>query len=85
MKLTRQERRDIRDEELQAHLDKIKEENEMASFYDMLDAEEERKEFRQYLEEIEMEDQEQRRLLVDDDYSYEYLNDRFSYHYDLLD
>ena len=44
-RLTRQERRDLLEEQHQENQDRIKEENDLASFYDMMDEREEREDF----------------------------------------
>lgn len=44
-RLTRQERRDLLEEQHQENQDRIKKENELASFYDMMDERAEREDF----------------------------------------
>ena len=44
-RLTRQERRDLLEEQHQENQDRIKEENDLASFYDMMDQRAEQEDF----------------------------------------
>lgn len=55
--LSRQEQRDLLDEQHQENLDWVKEQNELASFYDLLDEDLERDNYNSYMDSLDDDDQ----------------------------
>jgi hypothetical protein len=60
--LSRQEQRDLLEEEHQENLERVKEQNDLASFHDLLDEEMERDNYNSYMDSLD-----------DDDMGYYYL------------
>ena len=61
--LSRQEQRDLLEEEHQENLERVKEQNDLASFHDLLDEEMERDNYNSYMDSLD----------DDDDMGYYYL------------
>lgn len=62
--LSRQEQRDLLEEEHQENLERVKEQNDLASFHDLLDEEMERDNYNSYMDSLDA---------LDDDMGYYYL------------
>lgn len=68
--LSRQEQRDLLEEEHQENLERVKEQNDLASFHDLLDEEMERDNYNSYMDKLEVDPYS---CYDDDDMGYYYL------------